>query len=314
MIKPLIDTFCRLPYQLDYAQTHFNSGHYQHLNQLSALQLNDLVFVLRYLLSVGLKSENSFNRYRNEIEKLVLWLWFHKDKTLTHIDEAVLKEYLQFLQAPPSSWQSAKRATRFKEVNNLRVYNQLWRPLIGHTQNYESRASLYTVLNHFCSQLVEHNLIVLNPIKKLRKCDAILNQNTKPKQKRTSHTLSFISQLFKESSNNIHRTRDLLLYYFVKNKHIPLTALSAQDGEFEPLLAHLDISNDLFYYYQNGELTQLNLCHVGASIAHKYIQLRGVTVDENAPLFHKQRGHGAFEVRQLRRMISAIDNEINSHA
>ena len=62
MIKPLFDTFAQLPYQIDYAQHHFNVGNYTHLSRLTQAQLDDLTFCLKYLQKVGVKSENSFKK------------------------------------------------------------------------------------------------------------------------------------------------------------------------------------------------------------------------------------------------------------
>lgn len=314
MIKPIIDTFCQLPYQIDYAHSHFQSEHYHHLSKINNSQYNDLMIVLRYLLSVGLQNTNSYNRYRNEVEKLVLWLWHQQNQTLTYIDEALLKEYLHFLQSPPQHWQSTRKAARFKLVENVRVYNPHWRPFTKATTGYESRASTYTILNHFCNHLYDIKIIQANPIKALRKRDSVLNNTIKPSSKVNEVSHQCISSKFAKWQNDIHRVRDLLLYYFVKHKNVMLQSFSLQGDGFYPQLAHLDISNEIFYFYQNGQLQSLTLCPLGLKMAKQYILLRGSQTCESTPLLHKQRGEGCYEVRQLRRMITAVEIELNTDA
>lgn len=314
MIKPIIDTFCQLPYQIDYAQSHFQNKNYHHLSKISDEQYNDLMIVLRYLLSVGLQNTNSYNRYRNEVEKLVLWLWYQQNQTLAHIDEALLKEYLHFLQSPPEGWQTTRKATRFKLVENVRVYNPHWRPFIKATKCYESRASTYTILNHFCNHLCDTKIIQANPVKALRKRDSVLNNTTKPLSKVNEVSYECIESQFAKWQNDIHRVRDLLLYYFVKHKNVMLQSFSLQGDGFYPQLAHLDISSEIFYFYQNGQLQSRMLCPLGLKMAEQYILLRGSQTSKNAPLLHKQRGEGCYEVRQLRRMIKSVENELNTDA
>jgi hypothetical protein len=314
MIKPLIDTFCQLPYQIDYAQNQFKTAHYLHLRCLSADQHYDLCQVLRYLHTVGLKNNNSFNRYRNEVEKLVLWLWYQKSQTLTYINEAVLKEYMVFIQCPPTEWCSQSRVSRFSDTDDIRTYNPLWRPFTQSSHSYESRASVFTVLNHFCNYLIDKKIINTNPVKLLRKTDPILTSKIKPQTKPETPSSEKLLAAFSQWHDDIHRMRDLMLFYFVRYKHIQLQAFTLQNDGFIPLYCHLNIAEKVFYYYHQGQLKPVHLCPFGYKIAMQYVTLRGNIQNHVAPLLHKKRGDGAYEVRQLRRMLKSIENELNTYA
>ncbi|WP_372766827.1 hypothetical protein [Pseudoalteromonas sp.] len=313
MLKPLIDTFSQLPYQIDYAENHFKNENYHHLSVLTLTEVRDLLCVLRYLQTIGLKNLNSYSRFRNEVEKLLLWLWHQKKQSLANVDTKLLKEYLIFVQCPPESWQTTKIVSRFKQINNVRVYNQQWRPFTYKTNSYESRASIFTVLNHFANYLCEQNVITKNPVKSLRKQDSVLKNTIKPKKKTSIVPKQYISKLLNQWQHDIHRMRDLLLYYFVKNRKLNLNVFTQQMNGLSPLLQHLDLENNTFYYLNGRQLLSIELCQLGWQIAVQYKQLRGNFLQDNAPLLHKQRGSGSFEVRQLRRIITAIDYEISDY-
>ncbi|WP_171043691.1 hypothetical protein [Pseudoalteromonas spongiae] len=311
MIKPLFDTFAQLPYQIDYAQHHFNVGNYTHLSRLTQAQLDDLTFCLKYLQKVGIKSENSFNRFRNEIEKLLLWLWFKHNCGLASINKELLTTYTVFCQSPDATWCTLQHNARFKLRNGERHVNENWRPFKSAVMSYESRASMFTVLNHFCDALTQAAIIKDNPIKTLRKNDVILNKKNKPVTRSKAIDESMLRDAFARYKNDIHKMRNLFLLYLVKKAQLPLQAFSQQNAGSAPLLAHLDLTEQVLYVFDNNQLTPHRLCEIGLQIATCYKQLRGSALTQDAPLLHRERGNGSYEVRQLRRLITAMEKEIS---
>lgn len=314
MIIPLIDKFENLYYQLDEAKIKFSKGHYSYLSQLNNQQQDDLVFVLHYLMSVGKHNINSFNRHRNEIEKLLLWL-FNSQYLLVDLNQERFKEYFSFIASPPETWQSQSQFRRFIFKDGIYQANVQWRPCTDSPISYESRASTFTVINAFSNKLSQSNVINNNPVKSIRKSDPILNQLTKLSQSSGDISISknALTDYYEKIKNNIHHTRDCFIFYLVRHKNIPLQSLSRNNNnQSKPLFSHLSANFKVITYFTNGKHYSTELCTFGQTLAKQYANLRGYSNqnDFEVALFHKNKGTGAYEVRQLRRIIKKLEHTL----
>ena len=314
MILPLIDSHSQFFYQYDYAQTGFDDQNYSHLKALSEQQDSDLSFLFDYLNEIAIRNSNSFNRYRNEVERFVLWLWHLKGLTLKNITSALVAEYFLFVSNPPNTWQVNGSVQRFIDDGNNRLANPCWRPFSTKAQNYESRASTFTVMKHFCSALVKSELLATNPVAKLRKQDRQLSVLRKPTKVAPYLSIEALEAHFSQHQDDIHQVRDVLMYYLARHTKVGISDLAHNNHNSSLKLKNLDTVNKRFHYYANRQLTTVELCDLGKYIASTYIELRGGRSVYNHPLFHKIRGDGGYEVRQIRRILNKLENQVKNNA
>ena len=84
----------------------------------------------RFLLCYA-GSEDTFNSYRREVERLYQWAWVYKKKSIKELDRHDIDGYFNFVKNPPESWVSKKHSQRFKtNEHGARVFVENWRPFL----------------------------------------------------------------------------------------------------------------------------------------------------------------------------------------
>ncbi len=109
-MHPLIDSLKHLREQ----QLALKAGHlskrYPSLSQFLASQhlsaIDELIFVCDFLNLYARKSEASFNRFRNECERLLLFSWCFKQKSVFELTREDIEAYVEWVVAPPSHLKS----------------------------------------------------------------------------------------------------------------------------------------------------------------------------------------------------------------
>jgi hypothetical protein len=74
------------------------------------------------------KSSHTYDRFRNEIEKFLLWSFLEKKTPIDELRKSDILEYADFCWKPPVSWIGTKNHDRFKLENGYFISNDLWRP------------------------------------------------------------------------------------------------------------------------------------------------------------------------------------------
>ncbi|MCX7118225.1 MAG: site-specific integrase [Legionellales bacterium] len=177
---PLIDTCQQL-----------NENHWIILPPPSAPP-NDLICCLDFLKQYD-HNNATFESYRREIERLLQWTWFIKQKSLLALSRQDMEDYIEFCLDPPKSWIGLKRVARFVSVLGLRAPNPQWRPFVVSVSKLQHKMGLkpslddyqlsqkaireiFTVLSSFYNYLVLCEKISMNPI-------ALIKQKSKYIQK-----------------------------------------------------------------------------------------------------------------------------------
>src|SRR3990167_1691869 len=89
----------------------------------------EFMLCMEFLKSYA-NSKDTFTAYRREIERLLHFSWLVIKKSVKDISRNDIRDYLQFVNAPPQSWIATKIVNRFLEDHELRVQNPLWRPFV----------------------------------------------------------------------------------------------------------------------------------------------------------------------------------------
>src|SRR3989344_567902 len=137
-------------------------------------------------------SHATFNAYRREIERLLLWANHYAHKSigqLTHLD---MEQFIEFCQKPPKSWIGLKQSPRFIEHEGTIIPNPEWRPFVvfrakstgvsklttAHYQlSQKAVQSFFSILGSFFSFLLQENKVQANPMAQIRQKSKFIRQH-----------------------------------------------------------------------------------------------------------------------------------------
>jgi len=140
---------------------------------------------IEFLKSYG-KSSDTFTAYRREIERLLQWALLICKKPLKEIHRNDMRDYLQFVNAPPKSWIATSTANRFiNDGFGLRQANPAWRPFVIKTSKINRRhgrlsdkadyqlsnksmEAIFAALSSLFTFLQQENYLDINPISLIR--------------------------------------------------------------------------------------------------------------------------------------------------
>ena len=126
------------------------------------LQANNDLDAIKAWLAQYLDSPNTFNSYRKESERLLLWANFEAGKAISSLSHEDLLRYKHFLQDP-------QPVERWILRNGSKVARSHadWRPFVGPLSASSTRQAL-TVLNSLFTWLVSAGYLAANPLAILR--------------------------------------------------------------------------------------------------------------------------------------------------
>ena len=74
------------------------------------------------------KSEHTYIRFRNEVERFLLWSFYIKEKPIDEYRKSDILEYADFCWKPPVSWISTSNEDRFIRKEGIFKSNPQWHP------------------------------------------------------------------------------------------------------------------------------------------------------------------------------------------
>jgi len=82
-----------------------------------------------FLLYIGRnKSEHTYVRFRNEVERFLLWSYLVKEKPIDDFRKTDILDYADFCWKPPINWIGTSSLDRFSFDNGYFISNKKWRP------------------------------------------------------------------------------------------------------------------------------------------------------------------------------------------
>ena len=115
------------------------------------------------------KSTHTYERFRNEVEKFILWSVLIKRSPIDELRKSDILEYADFCWKPPVSWIGTSNQERFKLKNSYFTPNELWRPfkiqapksqLIKEVDKKKYRPSQQTLTSTFTAIIVFYNYLM----------------------------------------------------------------------------------------------------------------------------------------------------------
>ena len=92
--------------------------------------LKDFIYSLRFLYNYR-GSEDTFNSYRREIDRLLIWSWFVKKSSILELKRLDIESFIEFSKTPPTNWIGTKTTARFTLTSRQkRIPNSEWKPFV----------------------------------------------------------------------------------------------------------------------------------------------------------------------------------------
>jgi site-specific recombinase XerD len=331
--KPLFDT-------LDQIEEPISDVVNQYLDGIKVKEaLEEYQLTLEFLKSY-IHSQDTFNSYRREVERLLQWSWLIAERPVKSLTRNECRDYLNFVQAPPTNWIGVKNVARFMDDENiLRQFNPDWRPFTvrlpkAQTKNGQtpkrseyamsqsSVQAVYASLSSYFNFLMQENYLAANPMQLLRQKNRIIRkvQNQKVTRK-LSHQqwASVVDRVGQQADGTPERER---LYFMISAFYLlglRISELAETPGRIPSMGDFAPDKRGLWWFTtvsKGNKIRDVAIPDEMLDILKRYRQSRGLTPlparDETTPLLHKQRGRGGLGPRQIRLLIqqcfnSAID-------
>jgi integrase len=283
-----------------------------------------------FLVYIGKnKSEHSYIRFRNDIERFLLWNALTINKALDALRKTDILDYIDFCVSPPSHWISHKLSDRFSYENGLMEINPQWRPfrvnhhkLIDNSKAKRTRPSQQTIissfvgLNAFYRHLNEEEFCHSNPIPLAKRdCRHLIKKS----QIATIHRLTdeqwqYVLDTAKQmASQDALFERNLFVVAAMKTLFLRVSELSERK-DWLPMMSHFwqdDDNNWWFKAYGKGKkIRDITVPPDFIGYLKRYREWRGLPplpfAGEQSVLVEKIRGFGGITGRQLTRLVQSV--------
>ncbi|WP_191603371.1 tyrosine-type recombinase/integrase [Marinomonas algicola] len=277
-------------------------------------------------------SKATFNSYRREVERLLLWSWNIKSSPTTHLRRDEIEEFIHFCMSPPAEWIGIKNVSRFSNKLGARLQNPEWRPFVSHvskmnfrngdaplTQDYAlSQAAIratFSILSSYYGFLMQEDAAQHNPVSLIRQKSKFVKKEVSRKQVRRISNLQWdyvieTTEILAEEDPLMHE-RSLFIMNALLGMYLRISELVA-DERSAPVMG--DFIKDADGNWWLKVLSKGNKERLVAvsddmlSALARYRRFRGLpdlpTVAEQTPLIPKNRGKGAMtSTRQIRNVV-----------
>ena len=284
------------------------------------LALEYLQFVARN------KAEGTFDRFRSECERFLLWLWLKNDesKTLTALTKIDLLSYIDFICAPDEQWIGHDSTVRrFISDGKQQTINVQWRPFVQksptHNKNKQmSQASIqasFTALSTFFTFLVDMQQIGKNPVPAAKKdCRHLY----KDKQVASVHRLNELQwQTVLDSAEQLTQEhvkyeRNLFLVACLKTLYLRISELSERKA-FVPCMQHFWFADGYWWlkvFGKGNKIRDISVPNDFLPFLTRYRRSRGLSdfpnPHDHSPIVSNLSGNKGLTARQLRRLVQQV--------
>jgi site-specific recombinase XerD len=141
-------------------------------------------------------SQDTFNAYRRDVERLLQWSWFVRNQSFLEHKREDIETFIEFCLKPPKRWISLKNTSRFKKINGEKVPNPEWRLFDVSVSKQEHKEgikpdkdmykfsqaalkTLFNVLSSFYNYLLQEQVVSMNPVALMRQKSKFLQKDIK---------------------------------------------------------------------------------------------------------------------------------------
>ncbi|MCV2402814.1 site-specific integrase [Marinomonas sp. C2222] len=305
-----------------------------HIPQLDKTEYQqDLQLALCFIYSYN-GSQATFNSYRREVERLLLWSWNMANCPSTQLRREQIEEFIHFCATPPETWIGTKNVARFKLQQGLRKPNNEWRPFVAHISKLEfkngntpkakqhsfSQAAIratFSILSSYYGFLMQEDAVEQNPVALIRQKSKFIKKEVSRKQVRRISNLQWdyvieTAEMLAEEDPVMHE-RTLFIMNALLGMYLRISELVA-DERSAPIMGDFIKDADGHWWFKVlSKGNKERLVTVSDDMLQALIRYRRFrdladlpTIAESTPLIPKNRGQGAMtSSRQVRNIVQS---------
>lgn len=273
-----------------------------------------------FLTSYSRKSQETFDKFRSDVERFLLWCWLVAGKSIPAIRRQDLEAFIDFVMKPPKAWTAQNTNPRFLSRDGLRKPNPQWRPFrhigTGARLNNKSLQGLYSNLSIYFNYLMEVDYCIGNPVAIVKKNCRYLVADVAQKETRRLSALQWEALLQAAQSLSNEREdghRSLFLVAALKSLKLRISELSARPA-WVPVMKHFhqDYEGNWWFkaFGKGKKLRDVSVSPGLLTYLANYRKSLGLSPlpspDENSPLIPSLRGGQGLKSRQLRYLVEAV--------
>lgn len=163
----------------------------------------DYEITLKFLYSYR-GSKPTFDSYRRDMERLIQWSWFVREKSILKLKRDDIEAFIEFCIKPYKKWIGLKKVARFKSKDGLRIPNPDWKPFeaslskkdikegkVPTKDDYQlsqkALKAMFAILSSFYNYCLQEEVAQVNPVTLIRqKSKFIRTESTTPIIRRLS--------------------------------------------------------------------------------------------------------------------------------
>lgn len=291
--------------------------------------LSELKHAFSFLKQKSKKSEQTYNSFRNEIEKFLLWMWIKNEKLVSEMSYVDIENYVDFYVSPEKSWCGTTICTKFVLDNGAYLINSQWKPFKVDEEDFCRKVSkikrrlsqstisrFYAILSVYFDDLVFNDFIAKNYAKKARnESGLVVTDKTLPKVKRfTDEQWAYVVECLTNKANeSIVFERHLFLITCMRTCYLRISELAVR-GNYDPNMSNFEKDSDgwqLLVFGKRQKLAHVSVPDAFLPYLARYRASRGLSElpipndpkEKSIPIIHKLKGQGSPTSRQLDRVF-----------
>jgi site-specific recombinase XerD len=289
---------------------------------------------LEFLKSYA-NSQDTFNAYRREIERMLQWAWLICKKPLKEISRNDIRDYLKFISEPPKTWIGTKTVNRFRFniETGFREANPAWRPFVvkisknarrigklpvkaSYQLSNKSMEAIFAGLSSLFTFLQQENYLEINPIHLIRQKKGYIQRHQTRKVTRKLSRLQWqhvilAAENMAEENPEHQRTLFLMSAFYLLGVRISELAFGSERtavmGSFAP------DKQGLWWFTTVGKGNKIRDIAVPDELLtalKRYRDFLGLTPlparEEATPLLPKLKGKNGLGTRQIRNLVQDV--------
>jgi len=278
------------------------------------------------------KSIHTYDRFRNEIERFLLWSFIIKKTPIDQLRKSDILEYADFCWLPPVTWIGTSNQERFKLSNGYSSANEFWAPYkiqlpksqknLAELDKKKYRPSQQTLTSSFTAIIVFYNYLMAeecclgNPAQIAKKdCRHFITDAQVKEVKRltTAQWEYVLDTAISMADEDETLERSLFVIAALKTLFLRISELSERPA-WSPIMGHFWQDEDdnwwLKVYGKGRKLRDTTVPVDFIPFLKRYRASRGLsslpTSNENTVLVEKIRGQGGMTSRHLRRLVQTV--------
>ena len=277
------------------------------------------------------KSEHTYVRFRNEVERFLLWVFLFCDKPVQELRKTQLLDYADFCWKPPVNWISLANADRFIHQDGFYHSNSLWAPFRLKTPknqpninidkkkyrpSQETLTATFTALVAFYKYLMNEEICAGNPAQ-IAKTDCryfIADAQVKEVRRLSEAQWQYVMETVHEmAAEDSLYERSLFIVATLKTLFLRISELSER-RDWSPTMGHFwqDENQNwwLKIFGKGRKLRDVTVPTQYLDYLKRYRSFRGLPPlpypGEQSPLVEKVRGQGGMTARHLSRLVQDV--------